>query len=101
MSVKAFEHDMLAGKYEEFRIFNRIQLAKHAQGRSRLDKVHSPLYDFGDQEYNIRLTVGTPGQTFELLPDTSEANTWIVDKSCNGNNSYYDCPSFCRINTGD
>lgn len=90
-------------------------MAKYARGgQVRLDKARQPLYDYADQEYNgnffskikaniyilVRLTVGTPGQKFELLPDTAEGNTWIVDKTCDGNNSYYDCPSFCHLNEG-
>lgn len=49
-------------KYQEFRILNRVQLAKFSQGgRIRMDQARQPLYDYGDQEYNVRLTVGTPG----------------------------------------
>jgi len=86
-------------KHEELRAFNRIQMAKYARGgQIKLDKTKQPLYDYGNQEYNVRLSIGTPGQTFELLPDTSSGNTWITDKTCDGSNPYYDCPSFCRLN---
>lgn len=48
----------------------------------------------------VRLTIGTPGQTFELLPDTGEGNTWVVDKACDPSKSYHDCPEYCFMNAG-
>ncbi|KAI6183083.1 Aspartic peptidase family and Aspartic peptidase domain-containing protein [Aphelenchoides bicaudatus] len=58
-------------KYEEFRLLNRMQLARKSGGPLRMDKISQPLYDYGDQEYNVRISIGTPGQQFELLPNTA------------------------------
>ncbi|KAI6230160.1 Eukaryotic aspartyl protease [Aphelenchoides fujianensis] len=87
-------------RYHEMRVLHRVRLANFAQqlgGAQRLDVSRQPFYDYGDSEYNIQVGIGTPPQMFEVLADTAEANTWVVDKTCDGNNSYYDCPSFCTL----
>jgi hypothetical protein len=42
--------DKFLEKYEEFREFNRAQLARHSKFNPlRLDKTSQPLYDYGNQ----------------------------------------------------
>ncbi|GMS78881.1 hypothetical protein PENTCL1PPCAC_1056 [Pristionchus entomophagus] len=40
--------------------------------------------DYDDAEYIGNITVGTPGQLFEVILDTGSANLWIPDATCGG-----------------
>ncbi|KAF8354833.1 hypothetical protein PRIPAC_96456 [Pristionchus pacificus] len=40
--------------------------------------------DYDDAEYVGNITVGTPGQPFEVILDTGSANLWIPDSTCAG-----------------
>lgn len=46
----------------------------------------------------VRVSVGSPPQVFEVLPEMSTANFWVVDKKCNGSSD--DCPLFCQVTRG-
>jgi hypothetical protein len=46
-------------------------------------------HNYRNQEYNVRLSIGTPAQVFEMLPDTSGGNTWVTGTNCDSNNPYY------------
>uniref|UniRef100_A0AC35U386 Peptidase A1 domain-containing protein n=1 Tax=Rhabditophanes sp. KR3021 TaxID=114890 RepID=A0AC35U386_9BILA len=41
-----------------------------------------PFIDYYDDFYLANITVGTPPQTFTIVPDTGSANLWIIDKKC-------------------
>ncbi|GMS78877.1 hypothetical protein PENTCL1PPCAC_1052, partial [Pristionchus entomophagus] len=40
--------------------------------------------DYSDAEYVGNITVGTPGQMFEVILDTGSANLWVPDATCAG-----------------
>ncbi|KAI6241106.1 putative aspartyle protease [Aphelenchoides fujianensis] len=84
-------------RLHEFRVANRVFLAKFAKGGvQRAAVAKTPFYDYGNMEYNLQVGVGSPPQLFEVIPDMGTGQAWIVDSSCDPNNSYYDCPIFCR-----
>ncbi|KAI6234911.1 Aspartic protease 2 [Aphelenchoides fujianensis] len=84
-------------RLHEFRKANRVSLAKFAKGGvHRFDEGRAPFYDYGNTEYPLQIGVGTPPQIFEVIPDTGTSTVWIVDNTCDPNNSYYDCPIFCK-----
>ncbi|KAI6181852.1 putative aspartic protease [Aphelenchoides besseyi] len=86
-------------RYHELRVLNRVRIAKLSNPFvSRFDVARQPLYDYGDQLFDVRVSVGTPGQVIEVIPDTGEGNTWLIDRTCNGSASYIDCPSYCLTN---
>ncbi|KAI6183084.1 putative aspartic protease [Aphelenchoides bicaudatus] len=74
-------------KWSELRKLNQQVL------NARLDSTNQTLYNFLDEEFNIVLLVGSPSQKFVVLPDTTGANLWLTDSSCN--QSYIDCPDYC------
>ncbi|KAI6183085.1 Propeptide and Peptidase A1 domain containing protein [Aphelenchoides bicaudatus] len=87
---------MSEGNREEMLKIKKAQAVRFGRIVSgEFDSSSQPLYDYADQEYNVRISIGTPGQTFEVLPETSTANSWIIDQSCSG--SYNECPLFCQV----
>ncbi|KAI6203929.1 putative aspartyle protease [Aphelenchoides besseyi] len=86
-------------RFHELRVLNRVRLANFAKPSiSRFASARQPLYDYADQVYNIKIHIGTPPQEIEVIPDTGETDTWVVDKTCNSSASYYDCPNYCFTN---
>ena len=41
-----------------------------------------PVKDFSNTQYFINIEVGTPGQTFTVVPDTGSSNLWIYAHDC-------------------
>merc|ERR1712070_1189404 len=43
---------------------------------------HIKVTDFMNAQYFIEVEVGTPAQTFTVVPDTGSSNLWLYSKSC-------------------
>lgn len=46
------------------------------------DGTEVPVKDYQNTQYFIEVDVGTPGQTFTLVPDTGSSNLWMYSKNC-------------------
>ena len=40
------------------------------------------LKDYNDAEYFIEVSVGTPAQKIEVVPDTGSSNLWVYSSKC-------------------
>jgi hypothetical protein len=50
------------------------------QARANTQEV--PVKDFSNTQYFIDVEIGTPAQTFTVVPDTGSSNLWIYSHSC-------------------
>lgn len=41
-----------------------------------------PVKDFMNTQYFVEATIGTPAQTFTVVPDTGSSNLWVYSHSC-------------------
>ncbi|CAI4231635.1 unnamed protein product [Auanema sp. JU1783] len=41
-----------------------------------------PFIDYSDDFYLGNITLGTPAQTFTIVPDTGSSNLWVIDAAC-------------------
>jgi len=49
---------------------------------NRLKSGSQPFIDYVDNFYLGNISLGTPGQSFQIVLDTGSSNLWVVDKSC-------------------
>jgi len=48
-----------------------------------------PISDYENTQYFAQVSVGTPAQTFTVVPDTGSSNLWIYSSSCNAVACWY------------
>ncbi|KAF8371973.1 hypothetical protein PRIPAC_78402 [Pristionchus pacificus] len=70
-----------AGQWEEY-MATKSQL--RADRSSFAAGFPQKVNDYDDAEYVGNITVGTPGQFFEVILDTGSANLWVPDTTCSG-----------------
>uniref|UniRef100_A0A0N5A6H8 Peptidase A1 domain-containing protein n=1 Tax=Parastrongyloides trichosuri TaxID=131310 RepID=A0A0N5A6H8_PARTI len=61
---------------------------------SNLKTTKQTVKDYEDMEFLANITIGTPPQTFVIVPDTGSSNLWIPDSTCGS--SVKQCPSYCE-----
>lgn len=66
--------------YQELQMRRNLVLAK-GQGY---------LKDYSNALYDASITLGTPGQPFNVIPDTGSSNLWVTSAKCGSA-----CPSRC------
>jgi hypothetical protein len=49
---------------------------------NKLAKGSQPFIDYVDNFYLGNISLGTPGQPFQIVLDTGSSNLWVVDTSC-------------------
>jgi len=60
--------------------WDRLMTFKSKLDESNGEKV--PVKDFSNTQYFIDIDVGTPAQTFQVVPDTGSSNLWIYSSAC-------------------
>lgn len=64
------------------RLFDRIRKAQTGELKLTSSSAHVPLTDIMDAQYLAPFTLGTPGQSFVVVPDTGSSNVWVYSKKC-------------------
>lgn len=50
--------------------------------RAEMNAAEVPVKDYENTQYFVDITVGTPAQTFTVVPDTGSSNLWIYASDC-------------------
>jgi Tfp pilus assembly protein PilV len=56
--------------------------AEHRQRPQHLKSGSEPFIDYFDDFYLGNVTIGSPGQNFNLVLDTGSSNLWVIDVAC-------------------
>lgn len=63
--------------------FDKIEgQLKNVEGKFLGGPQHIAIKDFLNAQYFIEVNVGTPAQTFTVVPDTGSSNLWLYSKTC-------------------
>lgn len=58
-----------------------------------------PFKDDMDLSYLVELSIGTPAQTFKVIPDTGSSNLWVPSVDC-GKGGGSNCSPMCKMASG-
>jgi hypothetical protein len=57
-------------------------LAKYEEMAESNGEPNVPVKDYKNTQYFIDIELGTPGQTFTVVPDTGSSNLWVYGSGC-------------------
>jgi len=48
-----------------------------------------PVSDYMNTQYFVNVELGTPGQSFTVIPDTGSSNLWVYSSTCDSVACWY------------